>query len=351
MQFKKYSSIENSYRLEMRNKIIEYGFNRYDWVVQEKINGANYSFWMNSEGYKPAKRTSFLTVEDDFNNHEFVMDLYNDRLTMLYLVIESMMDDLQKSSNIKMDGELEAVLYGEIFGGEYPHKDVEKDPKAKRVQKGVFYCPHNDFYAYDLKINGWFINYDVFSEIMTNCGFLFAEALYRGDYDTCLAYPNEFQTTIPDKFDLPELEDNICEGVVLKPVHNMFFPNGKRVILKNKNDKFSEKQKERKHISEKEPVDISMNEEQTELYNNICSYITENKLRNVLSHIGDVNDKMFGKVAGLFMKDVIDDASKDFTEDIALMSKSDFKVVQKNVNIKVQEMVKKNFLNIIDSNF
>ena len=350
MEFKKYSSIENSYRLEMRNKILEYGFNRYDWVVTEKVHGANFSFWLNDEGYKMAKRTSFLCDGDNFYNYEFVEDLYKDRLFLLYNICMTLLEDLKEGGNIEFDGNLEVVLYGEIFGGNYPAEGVEKVTNAKNVQKGVFYCPHNDFYAFDLKVNRQYINYDLFCEIMEQCGFLYAKPMYRGAYNECLAYPNEFTTTIPALFDLPEIEDNVCEGVVLKPVVAMRFPNGERVILKNKNEKFSEKQKERKPRKEKElPLDLSITDEEQVILDGILTYVTENRLRNVISKEGEITDKMFGKLSGLFMKDIMDDWKKD--NNIEIESASRRKIIQKLANVEAQAMVRKNFVNIIDGNF
>ena len=240
--FNGYEKIPESFKQlklsDSDNKLLD----KTDWVVTEKVHGANFSFISQYDEIRYAKRKEYLDWSDDFFGFQIVADRLDSEIRELFSLIKE---------NHKFG---KCTVYGELFGGEYPHNDIPKDPKAKRVQKGVFYCPHNDFYAYDLKINGQFVNYDIFSELMVNCGFLYAEALYRGDYDSCLAYPNDFQTTIPDKFDFPEIEDNICEGVVLKPVVSLFFPNGERVILKNKNDKFAEKQKERKPRKEKEPV-------------------------------------------------------------------------------------------------
>lgn len=42
-------------------------------------------------------------------------------------------------------------VYGELFGGCYPHKDVTPSKnKVKRIQKGVWYSPYVRFYAFDI---------------------------------------------------------------------------------------------------------------------------------------------------------------------------------------------------------
>ena len=57
MDFKKYNSIENSYQIEFLNEIKEQGFNDLEYVVQEKVHGANLSFITNGKDIISAKRT------------------------------------------------------------------------------------------------------------------------------------------------------------------------------------------------------------------------------------------------------------------------------------------------------
>lgn len=42
--FKKYNSIENSYRQKFLNYIVEQGKAAGEWTVSEKVHGANFSF-------------------------------------------------------------------------------------------------------------------------------------------------------------------------------------------------------------------------------------------------------------------------------------------------------------------
>ena len=43
-------------------------------------------------------------------------------------------------------------MYGELFCGIYPHEEVN-DTGYQPVQKGVYYCPWIDFYAFDILIH------------------------------------------------------------------------------------------------------------------------------------------------------------------------------------------------------
>lgn len=352
MDFKKYNSIENVHRTKTIQQIFEYGYDKVEWVVSEKCHGSNFAFYMNSEGVRAAKRTSFLGIGQRFFNWEYVMEMYSQHLKLLYDMCDSLVRGTLEDANAgEVTGEIEVILYCELFGGVYNHPDVERDPTAQRVQREVHYAPWNDVYCFDLKVNGRYLHYDLFSELMEATGFHYAKSLYRGGLDECLKYPNDFQTKIPEMLNLPSIEDNIAEGVVIKPVDTLYFPNGERVILKNKNEKFKEKHDKQKNRKDKPKPDLSMNEAETELYEEGLRYINENRLRNVLSHIGPVNDKMFGKVMGLFHKDVLEDWRKDNEDTLNELDKKRVRVIEKRIQQEVAEMIREYFLNIIDGVF
>ena len=330
------------------NQIYDMGFEKDEWVVSEKIHGANASFYLNDEGIRCGKRSGFLKIGQRFFNWETVRDAYEDHLKLLYIVCEQVVQEEVDAKKGKWDGVLNIILYGELFGGYYPHDTVEADPTAMKVQKGIYYAPWNDFYAFDLKINGRFVHYNIFEEIMSKIGFHYAKALYCGPLKECLAYSNEFPTKLPQKLGLPSIQDNICEGVVIKPAMPLFFNNGERVILKNKNDKFSEVSKSKEP---KKKLNLSLQENELDLYKEGIRYINENRLRNVLSKIGPVTDKMFGKVQGMFHQDVITDWRKDKEEELKDIDKKRVRVIEKNINNEVQNYVRSVFVDIIDGTF
>ncbi len=55
---------------------------------------------------------------------------------------------------------------------------------------------------------------------------LHAKILYEGDIESCLNYSNEFESTISKDLDLPKLDNNICEGVIIRPIKNVYFKKG-----------------------------------------------------------------------------------------------------------------------------
>jgi hypothetical protein len=60
MGFKKYNSIENSYREKFLEKIKSIVPPTEKWVVTEKIHGSNFSFIYDVENLTCAKRTGLI---------------------------------------------------------------------------------------------------------------------------------------------------------------------------------------------------------------------------------------------------------------------------------------------------
>ena len=98
------------------------------------------------------------------------------------------------------------AVYGELIGGTYPHPDVERDKAATKVQKGIFYSPRNEFYAFDLALDYRFV------EIMEKSGFLYAKTLFTGNFQECLQHANRFPSRIPEWLGLPPIEGNVCKA-------------------------------------------------------------------------------------------------------------------------------------------
>jgi len=349
MEFQKYSSIENTYREKNLFEIQTRGLDQGEWVVSEKVHGSNFSLWLDKAGLRCARRSGFIALGDKFFNWENIISAYDTHISLLYQICNSFLDNLVEDGNIKMKNDnVEVVLFGEIFGGLYDHKEVERYQGAMKVQKGVQYCPWNDFYAFDLKINGSFMNYDIFSQTMERLGFHYAKALFRGSLKECLKYPNDNPTILPKKFGLPEIPDNISEGVVIKPVMNKFLPSGSRVILKNKNARFKENESTKVKTSN---IKYILTEKEADIISIATQYTTENRLRNVISHIGEITQNMFGKLLGAFCKDIIEDMDKDNIDLFMDIEKDRMKIINKAINKNVQEFMRERFLNIIDGVF
>lgn len=75
---------------------------------------------------------------------------------------------------------------------------------------------------------------------------------------------------------------------MIRPVVPMHLANGSRVLIKSKNARFAEKKsvkKRNKLFAEPTPYSESLQA----LLPEIEAYVTENRLNNVVSHIGEVS--------------------------------------------------------------
>jgi Rnl2 family RNA ligase len=153
---------------------------------------------------------------------------------------------------------------------------------------------------------------------------------------------------MPSKKDLPMIPNNFCEGIVIKPIQPLFLGNGSRVILKNKNEEFCENHggNSVKEVKPKKEISAVVQK----LMKEGTKYINDNRLRAVISKIGEIGEKDFGKLNGLFIKDVVEDLRKDF-EEFNSLSNDDRSDLTKFLNKEASTFIRPNFLNIIDGSY
>ena len=337
LEFKKYSSIENSFSREFMEHVVAEMPQDLEYVVQEKVHGANTSFLCDGETLRFAKRTSMLEEGEQFYDYPELLERYRDRVLKLFGDIKAKYPEVTHIS-----------VFGEMFGGLYPHDGVKTKQKVSLIQRGVCYTPDHEFYGFDIYLfteaGGRFLPVDEVNEIFETNGFFYAKTLFRGTLTECLKQPNAFQSKIAEWLGLPAIEDNICEGIVIRPVTPMYLRNGSRVLIKSKNERFAERKSAKRRTKLfVEPVPYS--EELKALIVEGETYVTENRLANVVSHIGEVHfPKDFGKVMGLFSKDVLEDFLKEHGNLYAVLEKSEQKLLNKELNKFCTALVKQVYM-------
>ena len=331
--FKKYTSIENTFDKDFVGQIRDEIPDKQEFVVQEKVHGSNTCFVTDGKTVSFGKRTGFVEEGEKFYDYEKLFERYMQKATSLFSMVTETLPDLKT-----------LTVFGEMFGGRYPHPDVKNDSKTVVIQKGVFYCPNHEFYAFDLYVTteqtGRYLTVDEANAFFERGGFFYAKTLFRGTLNECLQYPNDAPSKIAEWMRLPPLEDNICEGVVIRPVEPTYLTNGARVLLKNKNARFAEK----KSIKKRAPK-LFVEPSYSEMLNNLLpvveQYVTENRLNNVVSKIGHISvPKDTGKLIGLFSKDILDDFLKEHSGEYAAIEKSEQKILNRHINTLATSMIK-----------
>jgi Rnl2 family RNA ligase len=335
MIFKTYNSIENAYQARVIDQIRLQGFGDEVFIVQEKVHGANFSFFTDGKEIKIAKRTAFIEKDEEFYNAHQMLEGYRKNVIDVFEKVKTIYPDLGT-----------VVIYGELFGGGYKHKEVEPVKNAIKVQKGVEYAPYNEFYGFDIKLNGTtYLDTDLVNQIFEETGFFYAKILFQGTLDEALKFPNVFDSKIPAWLGLPEIENNRCEGTIVKTLKTKYFGNGSRVILKNKNEKWVEKSK---MVKKDRPIqkEVHFSENAQNIWEEIQKYTTANRLNNVVSKIGEFEPKMIGKVIGLFSQDILGDFEKDFPKVFTTIEKEEQKRINKKLNSLVIDVVKEELMTL-----
>lgn len=291
-RFTKYPSLTNSYQQKFIDKLLDYGLTEGTWYAQEKVHGANFSITSDGLEVKAARRSGYIGHAEDFYGSAWVVPQYASAV-----------------KQIANDYVAEVTVFGEICGGRYNGVS-----KGTMVQRGVEYSPTNEFLVFDIRINGVFVRFSEVIALAHIYGLKIAPVLTKGSFEHCLRYPNEFDSKVPAMLGLEPLPEgsNVCEGTVVRPDEDRNIgPNQEghsRVILKNKNSKFSEKDMKPATI-----VNHEMTEEMNDAYSEISCYLTENRLDCVLSKLSleEQTPKSFGNILGLLLKDAMEAATAD----------------------------------------
>jgi Rnl2 family RNA ligase len=279
------------------------------------------------------KRTGFIEAGEKFYDYEELLERYRPKVISLFSTVKGVI------SNITT-----LTIYGEMFGGKYPHPDVKNNPKTIIIQKGVHYCPQHEFYAFDLYIttpeSGRYLTVDEMNLFFEQASFFYAKTLFRGTLEACLKYPNDAPSQVSGWLGLPPIIDNICEGIVIRPVTPLYLQNGARVLLKSKNERFAEK----KAVKKRAPklfIEPSYSAALNDLLPVVEQYVTENRLNNVVSKIGQISvPKETGKLIGLFSKDILDDFLKEHSGTYAEVEKSEQKILNRHINSLATNLIK-----------
>lgn len=325
INFKKYSSIDNVITRDFMERVWAEMPADLEWVVQEKVHGANTSFLCDGEEVRFAKRTSVLSGDENFYDFLSLLEAYKPKVLSLFKRIRATHPAVTAIS-----------VFGEMFGGRYAHEGVPAVKGMTLIQKGVNYTPVHEFYGFDIYLfegeTGCYLSVDEVNSLFEAEGFFYARTLKRGSLAECLKYPNAFQSKISQWLGLPDIDDNICEGIVIRPVTPQYLRNGSRVLIKSKNARFAEKKSVKtrnKLFTESVPYSDSLKAMLPELE----AYVTENRLNNVISHIGEVTlPKDFGKIMGMFSKDILEDFMKEHGGAYTALDKCEQKSLNRELN-------------------
>ena len=329
--FSEYEKIPQSFKsLNLDEKAFQ-ELEKVKWVVTEKVHGANFSFIYkldNDKNYKLffAKRKEILAWNDDFFAFQLLVNQIEDKILSLF---EALNQEISKEYNNTTIFVKKYIIFGELFGGEYPHENIPKNTAIQAIQTGVYYSNNIGFCAFDIafeienkegnnQLERIYLDYEKTVNYFEKYGLLHAKPLFIGKLNEALAFNTRINSTIPALLGLPLLENNLIEGLVIKPLHN---PNTEiikfRPIIKIKNKEFDEKivfHQAKKWSYTPESAFLSKSAELSFLVDELCQYLNQNRLNSVLSKIGNLDKNNVLRMESIKME-LLRDILVDFDED------------------------------------
>lgn len=303
-----YEKMPQSFQKMGVDALVWKDWNKLTWVVTEKVHGANFSFVYEDKTLRFAKRKEYLQWTDDFFGFQLLVHQIENQVFMLFEELSRLIPAHKY------------IIYGELFGGEYPHPDVPANVHLQAIQTGVYYTPDIHFYAFDIAIEEenkekYYLDYETAANYFQKHQILYAKALLTGKMNEVLGFDTRINSAIPKILGLPAIENNLIEGIVIKPLRHLSVLGKKeRPIIKLKNKEFEENI--HYHQAEKWsylPHISSKSEELNFLWVDIQPYINENRLNSVLSKIGAVNRQNEKRMKAIY-EEFLRDVWTDFNE-------------------------------------
>jgi Rnl2 family RNA ligase len=309
------------------------------WVVTEKVHGANFSFVFDKAKLRFAKRKEYLLWKDDFFGFQLVVNRIEDQIIQLF-------EDLSR----QVDAD-KYIIYGELFGGEYPHDDVIEDSNVNAIQTGVYYSTTINFCAFDIAIQKrnsspkYYLDYETSISYFEKHNILYAKPLLIGKFGEATSFNTRINSTIPSQLNLPDIKGNLIEGIVIKPFNqsdNSLL--SARPIVKLKNKEFDEEDKF--HQAEKWtyiPNVSSKSEDLSFILDEIRNYITTNRLESAISKTGALdfdNQQRIVEIETEFFNDTLIDFNENSQNLLNELSDEEQNWINDRVKSEIVKMVK-----------
>jgi len=199
------------------------------WVATEKVHGAHLCVTLTSDAIQVGKRRRALEPEEEFFAYPRALGPHYAALRRLLKLVRV------------QDEAATVVVYGEIFGGAYPHAQVEAVDGVHPVQTGVYYAPDVHFVAFDVGLVApdgaiTMLAFCRAAALLEQAGVPTVPVCATGTLAEMLALPMRFESLVPGQLGLPPLPDNWAEGLVLKPYSDgpLAAMAGRPLLLKRK---------------------------------------------------------------------------------------------------------------------
>ena len=260
-----------------------------EWIATEKIHGAQLAIGVDATQTRVGKRKAWLSARESFFGWQILRQGLCESARAIYEAI---------------GGRGALFVYGELFGGGYPHPHVAPVPGLAPVQTGIWYTPGLGFRVFDLlhvEDDGvpCFLSADQVAAAAEAGGLATPPVLGRGGRAALGALPVRFATRVPHALGLPEIKGNWAEGYVLKPAARMAAAD--RPSVKRKIPELDERA-----FDESGALDPNAHLAMRELRELVTHMVNPARLASARSKIGDEPSAVAAEVALDVLVDLVD---------------------------------------------
>lgn len=174
--------------------------------------------------------------------------------------------------------------------------------------------------------------------------------LFIGKFNEALNFNIRINSAVPKEFNLPELKDNLIEGVVVKPFNQTDHTIFSRPIVKLKNPEFDEEDKF--HEAEKWsfiPGVSFKTEELSFIVEELRNYITLNRLKSAVSKTGKPaidNPQRMSEIKTELLEDAITDFNENNNHLLNDLSESEKDWIRERIHAEIDRFIP---LHVIES--
>jgi len=199
------------------------------WVALEKIHGAHLLLDVDAKTVRFGKRKGWLEEDEPFFGWQLLRAGLRETAREAFDLVDAR----------------RVVLYGELFGGSYPHPRVP-DRGLTPVQTGVWYAPDLRWALFEVRADDDYLSWSECASLASALRVVTPPLVARGKKAEIEAFSERFPSRVAVSLGLPPLGDgNLAEGLVVKPDVRMAVPTytaSKRKIAEMREARFDESQ-------------------------------------------------------------------------------------------------------------
>lgn len=200
-----------------------------EWVSTEKVHGANLVVATDGACCRIGKRKAWLDEGEPFFGWQ---------------LLRPALEVAAREVHRELGGDGVVRVYGELYGGAYPHPEVQPVPGVSAIQTGVWYAPEVRFAVFDILLerdddaDGVMLSHRELEALAPAAGLDLVPLLGRGTRADLDAMPVRYPSRVAAALGLPEIAGNFAEGFVLKA--DLRCPPALRATYKRKIPEFDE---------------------------------------------------------------------------------------------------------------